>query len=125
MEDAKAIIAASDMKMLACDNLDEAAQMVTGFGCLSFICLPLPVCRVSVMAQCVFVPCPSSPLRPSHDHRFDYSLAAVLHYLCFHITGHEASFELKVDMGSRTCTATLVHALHTIGRWTLRNLRKS
>ena len=29
VEDAKAIIAASSMKMLACDNLDEAAQMVT------------------------------------------------------------------------------------------------
>ena len=48
MDDAKAIIAASSMKILACDNLDEAAQMV-GF------CLALLFTHRKTLSLCMLV----------------------------------------------------------------------
>jgi CoA-ligase len=54
VEDAKALIAASGLRILACDNLDEAAQMVRFMSCyyrrkipiFSMFCLFLLFCQL-------------------------------------------------------------------------------
>ena len=39
VEDAKALIAASGLRILACDDLDEAAKMVSCYAFSDYVCL--------------------------------------------------------------------------------------